>query len=233
MGKRSNYPKIPRDLYPTPFNAVVPLVPFLRRDRVRSFAEPCCGDGRLVRHLESFGLCCTYAGDIATGQDALAVTDYGSPDSVVTNPPFSRKSRKVLLRLIAHFQAIAPTWLLLPHDLLTNAYMAPFLRTCSDVVPLRRLIFIDGTESGGMENHCWLRFDARHKGHTIFHPKGAAPDETRRTTTCRQCGRSCSVQRSSAMFCSPGCKQRAYRTRLRVTVRVTPAPLHACPTEVE
>ena len=30
MGKRSNFPRVPRDFYPTPFEAVPPLVPHLR-----------------------------------------------------------------------------------------------------------------------------------------------------------------------------------------------------------
>ena len=63
MGKRSNFPRRERDFYPTPRAAVLPLIPWLRG--VRTFAEPCCGDGALVRHLESFGLRCVYAGDIA------------------------------------------------------------------------------------------------------------------------------------------------------------------------
>ena len=65
MGKRSTLERIPRDFYPTPLKAVLSLIPHLRG--VRTFAEPCCGDGALVRHLESFKLRCVYAGDIATG----------------------------------------------------------------------------------------------------------------------------------------------------------------------
>ena len=90
MGKRSNFDRVPRDFYPTPYAAVPPLIPFLRG--VRTFAEPCCGDGALVRHLESFGLRCVYAGDIATGQDALALTVAdcnGAP--IITNPPYKRR----------------------------------------------------------------------------------------------------------------------------------------------
>ena len=87
MGKRSNFPLVPRDFYPTPLKAVQPLIPHL--DGIRRFAEPCCGDGALVRHLESFGLRCVYAGDIAIGQDALELTAddiAGAP--IITNPPF-------------------------------------------------------------------------------------------------------------------------------------------------
>ena len=63
MGKRSSFERREADFYPTPRAAVLPLIPFLRG--IRTFAEPCCGEGDLVRHLESFGLRCTYAGDIA------------------------------------------------------------------------------------------------------------------------------------------------------------------------
>ena len=78
MGMRSNFERIPRDFYPTPAAAVPPLIRHLRG--VRSFAEPCCGDGALVRHLESFGLRCVYADDISIGQDALALDGYGRRD---------------------------------------------------------------------------------------------------------------------------------------------------------
>jgi hypothetical protein len=50
MGKRSSFERIPRDFYPTLAAAVPPLIPHLRG--VRTFAEPCSGDGALVRHLE-------------------------------------------------------------------------------------------------------------------------------------------------------------------------------------
>ena len=50
------------------------------------FAEPCAGDGALVRHLKLCGLRCVYAGDLADGQDALAVPRFDAP--VITNPPW-------------------------------------------------------------------------------------------------------------------------------------------------
>jgi hypothetical protein len=88
MGKRSNFERVPRDFYPTPFAAVPPLIPHLRG--VRTFAEPCCGNGALVHHLELHGLRCGYAGDISTGQDALALEHYGDADAIITNPPYHR-----------------------------------------------------------------------------------------------------------------------------------------------
>jgi hypothetical protein len=37
-----------------------------------------------VRHLELFGLRCTYQrGDLATGQDALKTTDFGDDDELI------------------------------------------------------------------------------------------------------------------------------------------------------
>ena len=84
MGKRSNFERREADFYPTPRAAVVPLIPYLRG--IRNFAEPCVGDGALVRHLEEFGLCCVYADDIRSGQDALAFDDYGGADVYYNKP---------------------------------------------------------------------------------------------------------------------------------------------------
>src|SRR4051812_21389076 len=142
MGKRSNFERRERDFYPTPRKAVLPLVPYLRRDRIRTFAEPCVGDGDLARALESHGFVCRYAGDIATGQDALASDGYGEIDAIITNPPFS-----LLVPMIQHFQEIAPTWLFGDLDWTANKYFAEFLRsTCSDIVPIGRLQLIPNSK---------------------------------------------------------------------------------------
>jgi len=88
MGKRSNFERREADFYPTPRAAVVPLIPYLRG--IKTFAEPCAGDGDLVRHLEEFGLECVYSGDIRDGQDALALADYGDADVIISNPPWQQ-----------------------------------------------------------------------------------------------------------------------------------------------
>ena len=83
--------------------------------------------------LESFGLRCVYAGDIRSGQDALAVEQYGAADAIITNPPYTRD---LMHKLITHFQRIAPTWLLLDFDWAATRQAAPFMPCCSDIVVL-------------------------------------------------------------------------------------------------
>ena len=151
MGKRSNFERREADFYPTPRAAVLPLIPYLRASGIRTFAEPCAGDGALVRHLESFGLRCVYSGDIRSGQDALALDHYGAADAIITNPPWSRD---VLHGLITHFQNIAPTWLLLDADWKETRQAAPFLPHCSDIVAIGRVKWIESKHTG-KDNTCW------------------------------------------------------------------------------
>jgi hypothetical protein len=212
IGKRSNkFARRPRDFYPTPFAAVPPLIPHLRA--VRAFAEPCCGDGALVRHLESFGLRCVYAGDIATGQDALTVDDY-NVDAIVTNPPWDRA---LLHRLIAHFQRIAVTWLLLDSDWANTKQATPYLCSCTDILAIGRVVWIPGTDTAGFDNAAWYRFDARHTAGPIFHPYRSAPMTNVISRLCAQCGAPYRPLRSDSRVCSSACRQRAYRERLTVT----------------
>jgi hypothetical protein len=173
MGKRSSFKHRKLDFYQTPFKAVQPLIPYLDINGiggVRRFAEPCCGDGRLVRHLESFGLVCVYAGDIAAGQDALAHTDYNNLDAIITNPPHTHE---VLAKLLPHFIRIAPTWLLLPMDFASNARDAVFLAASTDVVPFGRVRWIDGTKDVSKDNFAWIRFQRGHRNGPRIHPRGS------------------------------------------------------------
>jgi hypothetical protein len=211
MGKRSNFERRERDFYATPAAAVPPLIPHLRLHAVRTFAEPCCGDGALVNHLEGFGLRCVYAGDIASGDDALARDSYGEADCVISNPPYARS---LMHALISHFQRIAPTWLLLEMDWAATRQAVPHLVCCSDIVVIGRLRWIAGTTMTGKENFGWFRFDARHSGGPIFHNQSPP---SRRTRACGQCGERYRPQRSDSRFCSDACRQRAYRERRAVT----------------
>jgi hypothetical protein len=166
MGKRSNFERRSRDFYPTPLNAALPLIPYL--DGIHRFAEPCSGDGRLIRHLESPDRICVYHGDIATGQDALARTEYGAPDEIITNPPYTCP---LLHQLISHFIGIAPTWLLLPMDFASNKRDAPFLAACTDIVPIGRVKWVEGTKFSSNENFGWFHFQKGHCDGPRIHPR--------------------------------------------------------------
>ena len=217
MGKRSNYERRAADFYPTPRAAVVPLIPYLHG--VRTFAEPCAGDGNLVRHLEGFGLRSVYAGDIRTGEDALELDHYGAADAIITNPPYTRD---LMHRLIAHFQRIAPTWLLLDSDWASTRQAVPFLLHCSDIVAIGRVKWIEGSKHTGKDNHAWYRFDALHSNGPVFHGRDQCEVfPLRRTGVCEQCRRTYAPQRASSRFCSQTCRQRAHRNRLSVTSSVT------------
>ena len=223
MGKRSSFERRPADFYPTPKAAVVPLIPYVRANGIRTFAEPCVGDGDLVRHLESFGLRSVYAGDIRTGQDALALDSYGPVDAIITNPPYTRN---LMHRLIEHFQRIAPTWLLLETDWVSTLQAVPYLGHCSDIVAIGRVKWIEDSKHTGKDNHAWYRFDARHRGGHAFHGRGQGEMiSSRRTRVCEQCRKAYEPQRSCSRFCSPTCRQRAHHKRLRVTLSITPHPL--------
>ena len=212
MGKRSNFERIPRDFYPTPFAAVPPLIPHLRG--VSTFAEPCAGDGALARSLESFGLRCVYVGDIAAGQDALARDGYGNADAIITNTPYTREQ---MYRLIEHFLRIGPmTWLLLPADWMHNLNASTFLPYCTDVVSIGRLRWFEETKMSSMENFAWYRFDARHSVGPVLHARDSGPVSSP-VILCAQCGKRYRPQRSDSKFCSDSCRQRAHRGRLAVT----------------
>jgi hypothetical protein len=156
MGKRSDFTRRPMDAYATPFAAVLPLLPHLRG--VETFAEPCCGEGQLVKHLCALGLNCVYMGDVQTGRDALA-TIYTDLDAIITNPPWTRE---ILHPMIKHFQQFAPTWLLFDADWAHTRQAAPFLPQCSHIVSVGRIKWIEDSKHTGKDNAAWYRFHAQH-----------------------------------------------------------------------
>lgn len=110
MGKRSDFQRIERDYYPTPIEAVKPLVPHLPRAPF-NYTEPCAGDGRLVLHLRDLTggrSMCQGAYDIEPRYAAVQkmdALDIQKASMFITNPPWDRK---VLHPLIEHLSSIAP-----------------------------------------------------------------------------------------------------------------------------
>jgi hypothetical protein len=169
MAKRSNFKRRKQDAYLTiDPNAVKALAPHL--GRVRSFAEPCAGEGHLVRQLEAIGLTCRMFGDIATGQDALQLANVHGAQAIISNTPWTRA---ILHPMILHFQKLAPTWLLFDSDWAYTKQAIPYLARCSDIVAVGRLRWIEGTKSTGKDNVSWYRFWWGHAGDPRFHGRRA------------------------------------------------------------
>lgn len=165
MAKRSNFQRRASDKYLTPFAATVPLAPFLTPGH--RFIEPCAGDGRLVRHIESHGLTCVGAFD--TEPDSLLVRrgdalrdPLPECDVVVTNPPWRRD---LLHQMIDRFMRHAPTWLLFdadwPHTS-QRGEVQRLLRHCSHMVSVGRVRWIEGSKMSGKDNCMFYRFDINH-----------------------------------------------------------------------
>jgi hypothetical protein len=97
MGKRSDFERHPRGLYPTPESAVQPLLPHL--PPAVHFDEPCAGDGALVRHLEAAGHSLGTASDIEPMAHGILKYDARSigqcnGDLFITNPPWPEPNRR-------------------------------------------------------------------------------------------------------------------------------------------
>jgi len=164
MGKRSNFERVERDFYPTPYAAVLPLLPHLEPQTW--FHEPCVGDGDLVMHLERNGHVCAQRGDISTGQDALQIHDTQQGQVFITNPPWDRK---ILHPLIDALPRIAPTWLLFDADWMHTKQSAPFMARCQKIVSVGRVRWIPDSNMTGKDNCSWYFFTGEKTDHTEFY----------------------------------------------------------------
>ena len=174
MGKYSDFERKPRDAYQTiDPRAVELLLPHLRG--VKTFAEPCAGEGYLVGQLQQAGLVCTYEGDIVYGYDALSYPfNENSFDAIISNTPWRRD---ILHPMIDRFMRMAPTWLLIDANWAHTTQeklkhvqpKTPFLLDhCSHIVSVGRLKWEPGTTGKGKEDSAWYRFHAQHVGGPRF-----------------------------------------------------------------
>ena len=167
MGKRSNFERNPRDFYPTPKEAVIPLLPHLPEKGL--FAEPCAGDGRLIRHIEELtGLSGYWMTDIEPYADFIgdgdALTDQiVGCDICITNPPWDRK---ILHPLIDNLSNQLPTWLLFDADWMHTKQSVPYIKMCSKIVSVGRIKWFGNMT--GKDNCAWYLFD-REANNTIFY----------------------------------------------------------------
>lgn len=161
MGKRSDFERVPRDFYPTPREAVLPLIPHLERGAF--IAEPCAGDGALARHLHDAGWRVSHASDAEPQADGIDqidalewVFDPMVSDAIVTNPPWDRK---LLHPMIERFSDMAPTWLLFDADWMHTRQSAPFMPRLRKVVSVGRVKWIPDSKMTGKDNCAWYLFD--------------------------------------------------------------------------
>lgn len=169
MGKRSSFERIERDYYPTPREAVLPLVPHLPPSF--SFTEPCAGDGALIDHIEAVTRGSCYwafdihpmAEDVEHG-DALAMDICGT-EFIITNPPWDRK---ILHPLIERLSDLAPTWLLFDADWMHTRQSAPFMPRLRKIVSVGRVKWIPDSKMTGKDNCAWYLFDKPSDEPTVF-----------------------------------------------------------------
>ena len=172
MTKRNDgaFQRNARDFYPTPPEAVLPLIFHL--NEVQAFAEPCAGDGSLVRALEAHGFRCAFQSDLHGGKDALklGVHDLQGADCIITNPPYARP---LMHALISHLSTLAPTWLLLELDWFATVQSIPYVKLCGDIVPIGRIKWMPDSPSVGFDNYVWASFSL-YNTVTRFHPREVA-----------------------------------------------------------
>lgn len=171
MGKRSDFPRVPRDKYRTQASCMPPLLPFLSPGTL--FIEPCAGDGALVALLEAQGHVCVQAFDIEPEASGIAQRDALGPmdflevaDCFITNPPWDRK---VLHPLIVNLSDVLPTWLLFDADWIHTVQASDLASRCRRVVSVGRVKWMPGTKHTGMDNCAWYEFGPPSSGGTRFH----------------------------------------------------------------
>jgi len=159
MGKRSDFERIERDFYPTPYEAVLPLIPHL--DNL-DYVEPCAGDGALVKHLHTHDRFVISASDIEPRGDLIDKLDVFDlkqcdGDGFITNPPWDRK---ILHSLIAHLVSLTdgPVWLLFDADWMHTKQATELLRGCRTIVSVGRVKWIPDSKMTGKDNAAWYEF---------------------------------------------------------------------------
>ena len=168
MGKRSDFERKSRDFYPTPMEAVEPLLEHLPEDFL--FVDPCAGNGALIEHLETKGIC-TWASDIEPQAEGIHKCDYSDvgfdefieSDYIIKNPPWNRK---LLHPMIEHLSKQKPTWLLFDADWMHTKQSVPYMKMCSKIVSIGRIKWF--CNMTGKDNCAWYLFD-REVNNTIFY----------------------------------------------------------------
>lgn len=103
-GGNTAYKRAASDYYPTPPEVTKALMDFLKIPEGSLVWEPACGEGHMVRVLESAGMR-VIESDIKTGENFLS-TEKKDCDWIITNPPFSIAD-KFIERCVEHEKPFA------------------------------------------------------------------------------------------------------------------------------
>lgn len=155
--------------WPSPADTLVPAL--LRHIRGRSYAEPCAGNGKLIKNLMPYAKC-VWASDVYPRHHrisercalTLSVAEIGT-SLLVTNPPFNSRFLYPFIDHVIHEGFT--TWLFLPMDFalrVTSAFVMPF---CERIVAVGPVKFIEDSSSKGETTFAWFKFVPR-KSRTIF-----------------------------------------------------------------
>ena len=168
MGKRSSFRRQPRDFYPTPIQAIEPLIPHLQK--CKTFVEPMAGNGALVDGLKNLtSMECLWKSDIEPQRDDikqadafdLTLHDYTMAcDTIITNPPWSRE---YLHQTIMWFCVIKPTWLLLDADWMHTKQSVPYTRYLHKVQTVGRVKWFTDSRHQSKDNVAWHLFSGEQK----------------------------------------------------------------------
>lgn len=181
MGKNSKFERAPRDYYKTPESAVLPLLRHIKKGM--RFAEPCAGDGQLVRILQNYGLVCLHASDIepqvpgGLKMDALELVNlFPMCEMIITNPPWEKRvwMGEIFNKLLRHWLATfigdkrqhnhGDIWLLFDADWMHTMQAIEFMPYCKRIVSVGRVKWFPGTDHDSKENCAWYCFNANHDG---------------------------------------------------------------------
>lgn len=169
MGRwqHQTFERKPRDFYPTPIEAAMPLKPHLPKEF--EFIEPCAGNGILVEHLESFGGKCISATDIEPQVDTIKEANAFEIEHdglVITNPPWDRK---ILHPMIEHFtKSDEGCWLLFDAAWMHTKQSEPYMKWCRKIVSIGRVKWIPDTGMVGKDDSCWYYFNRYGNGTEFF-----------------------------------------------------------------
>ena len=176
MGKRSSFPRLDRDNYPTPYKATTPLLECLK-PRTK-FIDPCCGAGFLVAHFESAGHACVGRYDLPDRDVVSARYDDVEPDAIfVTNLPWRRD---VLHPAIINLSNQRPLWTLLDAGWLFTMQAAPFMARLRGIVAVGRLKWIPDSKHTAKDDAAWMLFDRPRPNETaLIHFVGSSASTRR------------------------------------------------------